>query len=101
MTWRQLDTVCLDKMLVMIFAIVTSLRHLLGWVVSAFRSRADLTLENLALRQQLLSFAAEITSLPNFESRSNSRNRCAGAYGHSAASRKGYSGLYLQASAIS
>src|ERR1700693_4863039 len=36
----------------MILAIVTSLRHLLGWVVSAFRSRKDLILENLALRQR-------------------------------------------------
>jgi len=43
----------------MILAIVTSLRHLLGWVVSAFRSRADLTLENLALRQQLLALHAK------------------------------------------
>src|SRR5580704_1239019 len=39
----------------MILAIVTSIRHLLGWVVSAFRSREDLILENLALRQQLLA----------------------------------------------
>ena len=31
------------------------LRHLLGWFVSAFRSREDLILENLALRQQLLA----------------------------------------------
>ena len=30
-----------------------SLRHLLGWVVSAFSSREDLVLENLALRRQL------------------------------------------------
>src|SRR5919108_141844 len=30
-------------------------RHFLGWVVSAFRSRADLILENMALRQQLLA----------------------------------------------
>ena len=59
MTWRQLDTVCLDKMLDMIFVIVTSLRHLLGWVVSAFRSREDLILENLALRQQLLALHAK------------------------------------------
>jgi len=33
---------------------IVSLRHLLGWMVSAFRSREDLVLENLALRQQLL-----------------------------------------------
>ena len=31
------------------------LRHLLGWMVSAFSSREDLVLENLALRQQLLA----------------------------------------------
>src|ERR1035441_1112782 len=31
------------------------LRHLLGWVVSVFRSREELILENLALRQQLLA----------------------------------------------
>jgi putative transposase len=40
-----------DKMLVMI----VFFRHLLGWVVSACRSREDLVLENLALRQQLLA----------------------------------------------
>jgi putative transposase len=34
------------------------LRYLLGWVVSAFRSRQDLVLENLALRQQLLALHA-------------------------------------------
>jgi hypothetical protein len=32
------------------------LRHLLGWMVSAFSSREDLVLENLALRQQLWLF---------------------------------------------
>lgn len=31
------------------------LRYLLGWIVSVFRSRDDLVLENLALRQQLLA----------------------------------------------
>jgi transposase InsO family protein len=35
------------------------LRHLLGWVVAAFRSREDLILENLALRQQLLALHAQ------------------------------------------
>ena len=35
-----------------------SLRHLLGWIVSAFSSREDLILENLALRQQLLTLHA-------------------------------------------
>ena len=32
---------------------ILRLRHSLGWIVSAFRSRQDLILENLALRQQL------------------------------------------------
>jgi putative transposase len=31
------------------------LRHLLGWVVSVFRCREELLLENIALRQQLLA----------------------------------------------
>ncbi len=35
------------------------LRYLLGWVVSAFRSRKGLVLENLALRQQLLALHAK------------------------------------------
>jgi putative transposase len=48
-----------DKILAMILAIVTSFRHLLGWAVSAFRSREDLILENLALRQQLLTLHAK------------------------------------------
>lgn len=39
----------------MILAIVTSFRHLVGWAVSTFRSREDLILENLALRQQLMA----------------------------------------------
>jgi putative transposase len=34
---------------------IVPLRHLLGWMVSAFSSREDLLLENLALRQQLLA----------------------------------------------
>jgi len=36
-----------------------SLRHLIGWIVSAFGSRQDLILENLALRQQLLALRAK------------------------------------------
>ena len=36
-----------------------SLRHLLGWMVSAFRSREDLVFENLALRRQLLALHAQ------------------------------------------
>jgi putative transposase len=43
----------------MILAIATSFRHLLGWTVSAFSSRQDLILENLALRQQLLALHAK------------------------------------------
>jgi hypothetical protein len=35
--------------------IFVCLRYLLGWVVSVFRSREELLLENLALRQQLLA----------------------------------------------
>src|SRR5450755_3245036 len=35
------------------------LRHLLGWVVSVFRSREELLLENLALRQQLLALHSQ------------------------------------------
>ena len=36
-----------------------SLRHLLGWAVSAFSSRENLILENLALRQQILALHAK------------------------------------------
>ena len=32
---------------------------IVGWMVSAFRSREDLVLENLALRQQLLALHAQ------------------------------------------
>ena len=35
------------------------LRHVLGWVVGAFRSREDIILENLARRQQLLALHAQ------------------------------------------
>jgi len=38
---------------------IVSLRHLLGWMVSAFSSREDLILENLGLRQQLLALHAQ------------------------------------------
>ena len=55
MTWRKLDSDCSDKIL----AMIVSLRHLLGWMVSAFRSREDLVFENLALRQQLLALHAQ------------------------------------------
>jgi putative transposase len=35
------------------------LRHMVGWVISVFRSREALLLENLALRQQLLALHAK------------------------------------------
>src|ERR1019366_1070173 len=38
---------------------IVCLRHFLGWVVGAFRSREDIILENLALRQQLLALHAQ------------------------------------------
>jgi hypothetical protein len=38
---------------------ILALRHLLGWMVSAFRSREGLVLENLALHQQLLILHAQ------------------------------------------
>ena len=38
---------------------IVPLRDLLGWIVSFFRSREDLVLENLALRQQLLALHAQ------------------------------------------
>jgi putative transposase len=38
---------------------IAPLRHLLGWIVSAFSSREGLILENLALRQQLLALHAK------------------------------------------
>jgi hypothetical protein len=44
---------------------VVSLRHLLSWMVSAFRSREDLVLENLALRRQLLALQA--TASPSID----------------------------------
>jgi putative transposase len=34
---------------------ISPLRHMIGWIVGVFSSRADLILENLALRQQLLA----------------------------------------------
>src|SRR5215469_11582241 len=43
----------------MILAMIVWLRHLLGCLVSAFPSRQDLILENLALRQQLLALHAQ------------------------------------------
>ncbi len=52
---QRLGFVPPDKMSVM-FA---SHRHFIGWIISAFRSRQDLILENLALRQQLLALHAK------------------------------------------
>ena len=43
----------------MIRAMIVWLRHRLGCLVSAFRSRQDHILENLALRQQLLALHAQ------------------------------------------
>jgi hypothetical protein len=43
----------------MMVALIMSLRHLLGWAVSAFSSRENLILENLALRQQILALHAK------------------------------------------
>ncbi len=39
---------------------IATLRHLFGWVGDCFRSREDLILENLALRQQLLALHAKL-----------------------------------------
>src|SRR5260370_1884015 len=41
------------------FAMMLSLRHFLGWLVSSFSCRADLVLENLALSRQLLALHAQ------------------------------------------
>jgi putative transposase len=38
---------------------IVLVRHVFGWMVSPFRSREDLILENLALRQQLLALHAK------------------------------------------
>ncbi len=54
-----LDGASFDKILAMIVAIVTSFRYRLGWAVSSLRSRGDLILENLALRQQLPALHAK------------------------------------------
>ena len=57
-SWIQ---ICSDKIL----AMIVSLRHLLGWVVSTFRCREDLVLENLA-PPTIASFARQTTS-PSIE----------------------------------
>ena len=43
----------------MIPGMLVLVRHLLGWLMAYFRSREELILENLALRQQLLSLHAK------------------------------------------
>jgi len=40
------------------------LRHLVGWIFSAFGSRQDLVLENRALRQAVAGFAHQATAAP-------------------------------------
>ena len=55
MTWRKADSGSCDSIL----AMIVSLRHLLRWIVSSFRSRENLALENLALRRQLLALHAQ------------------------------------------
>ena len=42
-----------------ILAMIPLLRHFVGWLADAFRSREELILENLALRQQLLALHAK------------------------------------------
>jgi hypothetical protein len=55
MAWQKLDSDFSTKIL----AMIVSLRHFFGWLVSVFRSREDLVLENLALRRQLLALHAQ------------------------------------------
>jgi hypothetical protein len=55
---EQLESHDSDKIL----AMIVLLRHLFGWMVSAFSSREDLLLENLALRQQFARAAHQTTS---------------------------------------
>ena len=43
----------------MILAMISCIRYLMGWLIGCFRCREDLILENLALRQQLLSLHAK------------------------------------------
>src|SRR5215469_8323569 len=43
---------------------ISYLRHSMGWIMSFFRSRQDLILENLALRQQLLALNAKRPASP-------------------------------------
>src|SRR5215472_12342720 len=55
MTWHKAEFGSFGK----IFDMIVLLRHLLGWLFSAFCSRKDLVLENLALHQQLLALHAQ------------------------------------------
>ena len=55
MIWQQSTWRCSSKIRTMIWW----LRHFVGWALSAFRSREDLVVENLALRQQLLALHAK------------------------------------------
>jgi hypothetical protein len=55
MAWRKARFGLSD----MIPAMIASLRHFLGWLVSAFRSGEALVLESLALHQQLLALHAQ------------------------------------------
>jgi len=52
---KELNSDSSDKIL----AMIVLLRHFLGWMFSACRSREDLVLENLALRRQLLALHAQ------------------------------------------
>jgi hypothetical protein len=54
MTYAMAGLATSDK----ISCMIVLLRHVLGWLFGVFRSRADLILENLALRQQLLALHA-------------------------------------------
>ena len=55
MTYAMAGLATSDKTL----AMIVWLRHFLGWLRSAFCTREDLILENLALRQQLLALHAQ------------------------------------------
>ena|ERR1035438_2236279 len=56
MTWKAHLPRCVLRYDSLMFV---PLQHLLGWVISVFRSREELLLENLALRQQLLALHAK------------------------------------------
>jgi putative transposase len=58
MTWRKAGFGFSAKIL----AMIVSLRHFLGWLVSVFRSREDLVLENLASPSPIAGSARATTS---------------------------------------